>query len=85
LLNFVMIIGVKGWNNHNVNETMEVAVNTKTVLNLPLREVLKLTSARPHIGKRVFVVENSGFAVLFSIAGSYHFVHHSYVRMDNLS
>ena len=60
LLNFVTIIGVKGWNNHNVNETMEVAVNTKTVLNLPLREVLKLTSARPHIGKRVFVVENSG-------------------------
>ena len=54
------IDGVKGWNNHNVNETMAAAVNTKAVLNLPLREVLKLTSAGPHIGKRVFVVENSG-------------------------
>ena len=60
LLNFVTVIGVKGWHNEHVNETMEVAVNTQTVLNLPLRVVLKLTSAAPHIGKRVFVVENSG-------------------------
>ena len=60
LLNFVTVIGVKGWNNQHLNETMEAAVDTQTVLNLPLREVLKLTSAAPHTGKRVFIVENSG-------------------------
>ena len=60
LLNFVTVIGLKGWSNQQLNETMETAVHTQTVLNLPLREVLKLTSAAPHTGKRVFVVENSG-------------------------
>lgn len=60
LLNFVTVIGVQGWSNLVINPTMEAAVDTKTVLNLPLREIVRLTSARPHIGKRIFIVENSG-------------------------
>lgn len=60
LLNFVTVIGVNGWSDRLINSVMEAAVNTKMILNLPLREILKLTSARPHIGKRIFIVENSG-------------------------
>ncbi|MBS4192250.1 TIGR02679 family protein [Bacillus sp. FJAT-49705] len=60
LLNFVTVSGIKGWKNDRIDATIEAAADNRTVLILPLREILKLTSARPHIGKRVFIVENSG-------------------------
>lgn len=60
ILNFVTCTGLIGKVNQKESNMMKAANDEKAVLNLPLREVLKLTSCAPLYGNCVFVVENSG-------------------------
>ncbi|MFX3625116.1 MAG: TIGR02679 family protein [Ectobacillus sp.] len=63
ILNFVTCTGIR-----SEHPVWEQAVATNTVLNVPLREVMKLKQAAPVYGKNVFVVENSGvFSALLDL------------------
>lgn len=60
LLNFVTCIGLLGTTSKGDYELFQAANREQAALNLPLREVVKLTTCRPIMGNAVFIVENSG-------------------------
>ncbi len=60
LLNFVTCIGLSAETTWGKYPVFEAANSTKTVLNIPLREISTLTACRPVKGNTVFIVENSG-------------------------
>ncbi|HET7627853.1 MAG TPA: DUF2399 domain-containing protein, partial [Bacillales bacterium] len=62
LLNFVTCTGILGYacENDAAHPVWKEAVSSKTVMNVPLREILPLSFFRPYRGSAVFVVENSG-------------------------
>lgn len=60
ILNFVTCTGLKGETRNGEHKVLKAAHQMKTVLNLPLREVSRLTSCQPFSGNIVFIVENSG-------------------------
>ncbi|MFS0644654.1 TIGR02679 family protein [Siminovitchia sp. 179-K 8D1 HS] len=60
ILNFVTCTGLKGETRYGEHAVLQAAQQMKTVLNLPLREVSRLTSCQPFSGNTVFIVENSG-------------------------
>ncbi|HET7521837.1 MAG TPA: TIGR02679 family protein [Bacillales bacterium] len=63
LLNFVTCTGLLGFTDHthSGHPVWREAARTGSVLNVPLREVIKLAACRPSCGgSAVFVVENSG-------------------------
>lgn len=60
LLNFVTCAGLAGHTEKGIHPLWAAAIETKAVMNVPLREVAQLAKCRPHSGKAVFVVENSG-------------------------
>lgn len=63
ILNFVTCTGIR-----SKHPVWEQAVTTNTVLNVPLREVMKVKKAAPIYGEIVFVVENSGvFSALLDL------------------
>jgi uncharacterized protein (TIGR02679 family) len=60
IFNFVTCIGMMGETKTEEHAVLAAANQMKAVLNLPLREVSKLSSCRPVYGNTVFIVENSG-------------------------
>lgn len=60
ILNFVTCIGLSGETSKGIYELFTLANQEKALLNVPLREVIKLTSCRPMEGNIIFIVENSG-------------------------
>ncbi len=60
LSNDVSVANVIGYTNDTVHPMWQVACETRSAWNVPLREVLKVDEVRPAIGKRVYIVENSG-------------------------
>lgn len=60
LSNDVSVANIIGYTNDTVHPMWQMACETKSAWNVPLREVLKVDEVRPAIGKRVYIVENSG-------------------------
>jgi uncharacterized protein (TIGR02679 family) len=60
LSNDVSVANLIGYTNGAVHPMWQVACETTSAWNVPLREVLKVDEVRPAIGKRVYIVENSG-------------------------
>jgi uncharacterized protein (TIGR02679 family) len=60
LSNDVSVANVIGYTNDTVHPMWQVACETKSAWNVPLREVLKVDKVHPAIGNRVYIVENSG-------------------------
>lgn len=60
ILNFVTCAGILAEAEQGIHPVFSSAVKTNSVLNVPLREILKLKRAYPEKGQTVFVVENSG-------------------------
>ena len=60
LSNDVSVANIIGYTNGTVHPMWQVACETRCAWNVPLREVLKVDEVRPAIGKRVYIVENSG-------------------------
>lgn len=68
ILNFVTCAGILTETEQGIHSVFASAVKTNTVLNVPLREILKLKRAYPAKGQTVFVVENSGvFSALLDL------------------
>ncbi|MBD1379524.1 TIGR02679 family protein [Metabacillus arenae] len=62
LLNFVTCTGLIGYDQKGVHPVWESANDSKSMINFPLREIIKLEQCRPFSGQAVFIVENSGVA-----------------------
>lgn len=60
LLNFVTVSGLIGIVNEHDHPVWKEASNQQIVMNMPLREIVKLSGCRPATGNQVFIVENSG-------------------------
>jgi len=60
LSNDVSVANLIGYTNGVDHPMWRVACETRSAWNVPLREVLKVDEVRPAIGKRVYIVENSG-------------------------
>lgn len=59
ILNFVTCTGFLAETRGDIHKVFHYALETKMVLNLPLRELIKLDFIYPPKGKNVFIVENS--------------------------
>ncbi len=62
LWNFVTVNGLNAWTQKGVHPVWEAAVETGTVLNVPMRELGKLEKIEPASGKAVWILENSSVA-----------------------
>ncbi|GKV69726.1 hypothetical protein NCCP2716_22240 [Sporosarcina sp. NCCP-2716] len=59
LWSFITCQGLLADNDQGVHPVWQAAVETQTVMNVPFKEVVKVTAARPAHGRRVWIVENS--------------------------
>lgn len=62
LWNFVTVNGFVAWTQKGVHPVWEAAVQTETVLNVPMKELGKLEKIQPASGSAVWIVENSSVA-----------------------
>ena len=62
LWNFVTFQGLIGYEQYELHPLWQAAIATKNALNMPMRHLTSITKVRPAIGKRVYIVENSGVA-----------------------
>lgn len=62
LWNFVTVNGLMAWTQKGVHPVWEAAVETRTVLNVPMKELGKLEKIQPASGRAVWIVENSSVA-----------------------
>ncbi|PRO66507.1 TIGR02679 family protein [Alkalicoccus urumqiensis] len=62
LWSFVTVQNVVGWKDGMKHPVWQAAVESGTVLNVPLREVVMLTEAAPARGNIVWIVENAAVA-----------------------
>lgn len=60
LMNFVTVSGLIGFVKGQDHPVWKEAAEERMVMNMPLREIVKLSGCRPATGNRVFIVENSG-------------------------
>lgn len=60
LLNFVICCGLLAEGANGLLQSWQAALAEGCVLNLPVRELIKLRRVFPAVGKQVFVVENPG-------------------------
>ncbi|MCP8969357.1 TIGR02679 family protein [Ectobacillus ponti] len=59
LWSFLSCRGFLAENEHGIHPVWEAAVKTNTVLNIPMKELVKLERIRPARGSTVWIVENS--------------------------
>ena len=59
LWNFVTCQGLLASSSHIVHPVWQAAVSTKTVMNVPMKELTKMEQIWPATGTKVWVVENS--------------------------
>ena len=62
LWNFVTCQGFHGYLGDTVHPVWQAAVETCSALNMPMRELLKVTRVEPNVGRHVWIVENSSVA-----------------------
>lgn len=62
LWNFVTVQGLVGYTHESIHKVWEAANQTKSVLNMPMRELLNITRVQPLSNKSVYIVENSSVA-----------------------
>lgn len=62
LWNFVTYQGLYGYVDEEVHPLWEAAVQTASAVNMPMRELMKISRVQPVNGQAVWVVENSGVA-----------------------
>lgn len=62
LWNFVTYQGLRGFVADQVHPVWQAAVETKSALNMPMRELILIEYVKPANGNQVWVVENSGVA-----------------------
>ncbi|TDQ34636.1 TIGR02679 family protein [Aureibacillus halotolerans] len=60
IANFVTVANITASTSNGISPLWAAACEQHTVLNMPLREVNNVTSARPAHGSYVWIVENSG-------------------------
>ena len=60
LWNFVTCQGLLAANGNGVHPVWQAAVSTKTVMNVPMKELTKIERIWPATGTKVWIVENSG-------------------------
>lgn len=60
LWSFVTCSGLLAEDENGIHPVWQAAATTNTVLNIPIKELLKLIKIRPVKGNKVWVVENSG-------------------------
>lgn len=60
LWSFVTCQGLLAGTNQGIHPVWKAAVETHTVMNVPFKELVKLTEARPAHGRSIWIVENSG-------------------------
>ena len=59
LWNFVTCQGLLAANDSKIHPVWQAAVSTKTVMNVPMKELTKMKRIWPAIGAKVWIVENS--------------------------
>ncbi|MBT2691736.1 TIGR02679 family protein [Bacillus sp. ISL-55] len=62
LWNFVTVQGLIAFSQGETHPVWNAAVQTRTVLNVPMKELARLESIRPASGRMVWIVENSSVA-----------------------
>lgn len=62
LWNFVTVQGLVGYTHESIHKVWEAANQTKSALNMPIRELLNITRVQPLSNKSVYIVENSSVA-----------------------
>lgn len=62
LWNFVTVQGLVGYTHESIHKVWEAANQTKSALNMPMRELLNITHVQPLSNKSVYIVENSSVA-----------------------
>jgi len=62
LWNFVTCQGLQGFVAEEVHPVWQAAIDTKSALNMPMRELMLIDYVKPANGNQVWVVENSGVA-----------------------
>ncbi|THE10413.1 TIGR02679 family protein [Bacillus timonensis] len=62
LWNFVTCQGLLASSNGEVHPVWKAAALTRTVMNIPMKELAKIDKVAPVIGKKIWVVENSSVA-----------------------
>lgn len=62
LWNFVTVQGLVGYTHESIHKVWEAANQTKSALNMPMRELLNITRVQPLSNKSVYIVENSSVA-----------------------
>lgn len=62
LWNFVTCQGLQGFIRDEVHLVWQAAIETKSALNMPMRELMAIERVKPTIGRQVWVVENSSVA-----------------------
>ncbi|MFD1032767.1 TIGR02679 family protein [Metaplanococcus flavidus] len=68
ITNFVSFSNLLGKQQGRVHPVWKAAMETESVINVPLRELLKIDHVAPATGKKVYIVENSGvFSSLLDI------------------
>lgn len=59
LWNFVTCQGLLASTNDNVHPVWQAAINTHSVMNMPIKELTKVDRVWPALGTKVWIVENS--------------------------
>ena len=62
LWNFVTCQGLRGLHGGAVHPVWQAALEMKSALNMPMRELMRINHVEPAVGQRVWVVENSSVA-----------------------
>ena len=62
LWNFVSCQGLRGFVGEEVHPVWQAANDTKSALNIPMRELMGIHRVEPVLGRQVWVVENSSVA-----------------------
>ncbi|ESU33506.1 hypothetical protein G3A_06190 [Bacillus sp. 17376] len=62
LWNFVTLQGMVAYYQGEIHPVWNAAVQTRTVLNVPMKELAKLETIKPASGRMVWIVENSSVA-----------------------
>lgn len=62
LWNFVTCQGLRGYQNNGPHQVWQAAIEEQVVLNVPMRELMRIEKIEPVVGKQIWVVENSSVA-----------------------